>query len=249
MPELYENLRNKVVLVTGAGLGIGAALSREIGRLGATVICAARTQSQIDVVAGSICDSGGHALAISTDVTSAEQMERLSAAIDAEFGGLDIAFLNAGGNWQRASIEESDIEEWKSAVELNLFSVFYGIKFMAPLMRKRGGGRIILTGSAMAEHAAEENSSYCAAKAGARILAQTAAQELMADNITVNEFVPGPTRTLQALNGVTAENKASPFNNPAEWVKEPEDVVDLMLMMAAYPGMGPTKQVFSLARR
>ena len=101
----------------------------------------------------------------------------------------------------------------------------------------------------MAHYPAEKNSSYCAAKAGARMLANTAAQELMADNITVNEFIPGPTRTLQALNGVTKDNTASPFNNPNEWVKEPEEVVDLMLMMAAYPGMGPTSQIFSLARR
>ena len=101
----------------------------------------------------------------------------------------------------------------------------------------------------MAHYAAEKNSSYCAAKAGARMVARTAAQELMADNITVNEFIPGPTRTLQALDGLTATDKASPFNNPAEWVKDPEDVVDLMLMMAAYPGLGPSGQIFSLARR
>ncbi len=249
MPDLYENLRSKSVLVTGAGLGIGAALSRELGRIGAYVICASRTQSRIDEVANSIKESGGRAVAISTDVTSAEQMQSLTKNIDAEFGGLDVAFLNAGGNWQKDSIEQSDIEEWKSAIELNLFSVFYGIKFVAPLMRKKGGGRIILTGSAMAHYAAEKNSSYCAAKAGARMLVNTAAQELLADNITVNEFIPGPTRTFQALNGLTENNKASPFNNPAEWVKEPEEVVDLMLMMAAYPGMGPTSQIFSLARR
>ena len=81
------------------------------------------------------------------------------------------------------------------------------------------------------------------------MLVNTAAQELMDDNITVNEFIPGPTRTLQALNGLTETDKSSPFNNPAEWVKEPEEVVDLILTMAAYPGMGPTGQIFSLARR
>ncbi|MGI9425844.1 MAG: SDR family NAD(P)-dependent oxidoreductase [Hyphomicrobiaceae bacterium] len=245
----YSNLSGKTALVTGAGLGIGAALSIALGELGADVICASRTQSDIDRVAQTISDAGSQALAVATDVTNVEQTLALADAIDEAFGGLDVAFLNAGGNWQRKGIEESDIDDWKAAIELNLFSVFYGIRAVAPLMRKRGGGRIILTGSAMAHYPAVRNSSYCVAKAGARMLANTAAQELMADNITVNEFIPGPTRTLQALDGVTEDNKASPFNNPAEWVKEPEEVVDMMLTMAAYPGMGPTSQIFSLARR
>ena len=249
MPDFYENLTNKVVLVTGAGLGIGAALSKKLGQFGAKVICVARTQSQIDEVVSSIKESGGHALAIAADVTNAAQMQNLAKDIEAEFEGLDIAFLNAGGNWQKDTIEQSDVEEWISAVELNLYSVFYGIKYTVPLIRKKNGGRIIVTGSAMAHYAAEKNSSYCAAKAGARMLVNTAAQELMEDNITVNEFIPGPTRTLQALHGLTETDKASPFNNPAEWVKEPEDAVELMLTMAAYPGMGPTGQIFSLARR
>lgn len=247
--DLYTNLNGKTALVTGAGLGIGAALSLALGKYGVNVICASRTQSDIDNVAQSIRGAGGEALAIATDVTSSEQTMALADRIDAEYGGLDLAFLNAGGNWHRATIEDSDVDEWKAAIDLNLYSVLYGIRAAAPLMRKKGGGRIILTGSAMAHYPAEKNSAYCAAKAGARMLANTAAQELMADNITVNEFIPGPTRTLQALNGVTKENKDSPFNNPAEWVKEPEEVVDLMLMMAAYPGMGPTSQIFSLARR
>jgi 3-oxoacyl-[acyl-carrier protein] reductase len=249
MPDIYDALKNKSVLVTGAGLGIGAAVARKLGQVGATVICVARTQSQIDEVANSINASGGNALAISTDVTRVDQMQNLATSIDEKFGGLDIALLNAGGNWQKESIENSNVDEWQASVELNLYSVFYGIKFVAPLMRKKGGGRIILTGSAMAHYASEKNSSYCAAKAGARMLAKTAAQELMADNITVNEFIPGPVRTFQALSGVTENDKGSPFNNPAEWVKDPEEVVDMLLMMAAYPGMGPTSQVFSLARR
>lgn len=249
MTEIYENLKNKSVLVTGAGLGIGAALSKALGRCGATVICVARTQSQIDEVAQSINESGGSALTISADVSNADQVQKMAASIDAQLGGLDIAFLNAGGNWQKDSIENSNIKQWQAAIELNLFSVFYGIKFIAPLMRKKGSGRIILTGSAMAHYAADNNSSYCAAKAGARMLAKTAAQELMIDNITVNEFIPGPTRTYQALHGVEETDDSSPFNNPAEWVKNPEDVVDMMLMMASYSGMGPTRQIFSLARR
>lgn len=247
--NVYANLAGKTALITGAGKGIGKALSLALGELGATIVCASRTRSEIDAVAHAVRDLGGQAMAVATDVTSPDQMDALARAIDGAYGGLDIAFLNAGGNPHRASIEESDIAAWKSAIELNLHSVFYGLRAVAPLMRKRGGGRIIITGSAMAHYPAVKNSSYCAAKAATRMLANTAAQELMDDNITVNEFIPGPTRTTQALSGANEDDEASPFNNPAEWVKEPEDVVDLMLTIAAYPGKGPTSQIFSLARR
>lgn len=245
----YASLSGKTVLVTGAGKGIGRALALALGEIGAAVVCASRTRTEIDSVVQSVRDSGSQALAVATDVTCPDQTAALASEIDGTFGGLDVAFLNAGGNLQRASIEESDVDEWKSAVELNLHSVFYGIRAVAPLMRKKGGGRIILTGSAMAHYPAVKNSSYGVGKAGARMLANTAALELMADNITVNEFIPGPTRTVQALAGTTKDNAASPFNNPSEWIKEPADVVDMMLMMAAYPGKGPTSQIFSLARR
>ena len=247
--NLYANLDGKIALVTGAGLGIGAALSRALGRLGVTVICASRTQDDIDEVAEQIADDGGKALAVPTDVTRPDQIESLANAINDNFGKLDLAFLNAGGKLQQDSILDSDIDEWRAAIELNLYSVFYGIRAVAPLMKKAGGGRIVLTGSAMAHYPAENYSSYCVAKAGARMLVNTAALELITDNIALNEFIPGPTRTLQAMKGVSEDNVSSPFNNPAEWVKEPEDVVDMLLTIAAYPGMGPTGQKFSLARR
>ncbi len=69
------------------------------------------------------------------------------------------------------------------------------------------------------------------------------------DNITVNEFIPGPVRTKQALKNYSEDDKSSPFNNPNEWVKSPDEVIDLVLHMLAYQGMGPTSQIFSLARR
>ena len=116
-------------------------------------------------------------------------------------------------------------------------------------MRMNGGGRIVLTGSAMAHYASAKNSSYSAGKAAARMIANTASLELMADNITVNEFIPGPVKTKQALINYSETDLNSPFNNPGEWVKKPDDVTDLLLTMFSMPGLGPTSQIFSLARR
>jgi len=246
---IFDGLKGKSALVTGAGSGIGAALARGLGKLGVKVVCTARTQANLDSVASEITSNGGTAFAFAADATNADQMTALTDKIDAELGGLDLAYLNAGGNWQQETIMKSDADEWKDALDQNLMPVFHGIRTVVPLMRKKGGGRIIFTGSAMAHYAAATNSSYCSGKAAARMLANTAALELASDNITVNEFIPGPVRSLQALARFDESDKNSPFNNSKEWVKEPEDVVDTLLFMAAFPGAGPTSQIFSLARR
>jgi NADP-dependent 3-hydroxy acid dehydrogenase YdfG len=176
-------------------------------------------------------------------------MEALSKEIKNTYEGIDFSFLNAGGNIQQETIENSDLFQWKEAVDINMMTFFLGVRVSAPLMRINGGGRIILTGSAMAHYASVSNSSYSAGKAAARMIANTASLELMADNITVNEFIPGPVKTKQALKNYSETDLNSPFNNPEEWVKKPEDVTDLILTMFSLPGLGPTSQIFSLARR
>ena len=246
---LFSTLKGKTVLVTGAGSGIGAALARRLGQLGAQVICSARTGARIQAVADAITEAGGTALAVAADGTDPVQMDALADAIGQRFDGLDLAYLNAGANSQKGTIADSDPDDWRRGFDQNMLPVTLGIRMCVPLMRQRGGGRIIFTGSAMAQYPAERNSSYCAGKAAARMVARTAALELAGDNITVNEFIPGPVRTEQALQFYDPNDTASPFNNPNEWVKEPEDVVDTMLFMVAFPGAGPNSQIFSLARR
>lgn len=247
---MYEiNFKNKVILITGAGSGIGEALAKKIGDLGAKVICVARTKENIENLSEHINKKGGKALPVVCDATKLKDMKNLAQKINSNFPGLHFAFLNAGGNIYQESIENSELSKWEEAVNLNMLPLFLGIKICTPLMRKMGGGNIVLTGSAMAHYASEKNSSYSAGKAAARIIANTASIELMKDNIIVNEFIPGPVRTKQALMHYTKEDKSSPFNNPNEWVKEPNEVIDLILHMFSYPRLGPTSQIFSLARR
>ena len=246
---LYDNLRGKIALVTGAGSGIGAALAKRFGSLGVRVICVGRTKETIKETVSSIKYSGGEAIHFVADATNPEQMEALSKEIKNTYEGIDFSFLNAGGNIQQETIENSDFFQWKEAVDINMMTFFLGVRVSAPLMRINGGGRIILTGSAMAHYASVSNSSYSAGKAAARMIANTASLELMADNITVNEFIPGPVKTKQALKNYSETDLNSPFNNPEEWVKKPEDVTDLILTMFSLPGLGPTSQIFSLARR
>src|SRR5690606_22682388 len=115
------------------------------------------------------------------DVCDLAAMQEVAATVAAKAGGLDIAVLNAGGNVQKSPLLESDPEAWIGAVTLNMQSVYLGIRLLAPLMRGRGGGRILFTGSAMGQYPTVNSSSYCSAKAGARMIARVAAAELSAD--------------------------------------------------------------------
>lgn len=242
-------LKNKVALVTGAGSGIGKAIAIALGGAGAHVHCVSRTQSDLDETQKIIEAAGGTATAISADVTIPKDVLNVAKQIAAEKRGLNLAFLNAGGNVQKATIVDSDFDEFRRAIDLNLLSVFYGIKTVIPLMREVGGGRIIFTGTAMAHYPTAGRSSYGAGKAGARMVARTAAAELQGENITVNELIPGPVRSRQTMARFNPDEKSNPMNNPNEWVKDPEDVVDLAMFLATSPGKGPTGQIFSLARR
>ncbi len=195
--DFREDFTGKTALVTGAGSGIGRAIAVALGQAGAEVICVARTLANIEETAETIKAQSGKAYVAVLDVTDPAATARLAEQLDREHERFDIVFLNAGGGTLTNEIVSSDLDHWRYDVEVNMFSVFYGIKYFAPLMQKRGGGKLIFTGSGLAQNVRAESSSYCAGKAGARMVARVAAAELAKDNITVNELIPGPVLTPQ----------------------------------------------------
>lgn len=242
-------LLGKVALVTGAGHGIGAAIARTFGAAGAITVCAARTQSEIEAVADAIRVEGGDALAIPCDVTDLAQVTAMVGEIEARCGGLDILMANAGGNVHRAAVEASEPEAWVAGVQLNLTSAYYGARAAIPLMKARGGGRMILMGSGMGHRGVGGHSSYCVGKAGVWMLTRVLAEELVTDNISVNELVPGPVITPATEAERQAGGRLAAFEMPGEWPKQPEDVAPLALFIATCPEPGPTAQSFSFMRR
>ena len=121
-----------------------------------------------------------------------------------------------------------------------------------PHLRARGAGKIIAIGSGQGRRGSPGASSYSAAKAGLSLLVRVAAQELGDSLITVNELNPGPVRTALTADverRAVAAGGATPFSNPVEWIKQPEDVAPLALFLATQPDRGPTGQTFSLMRR
>ena len=197
--DLFD-LTGEVVVVTGAGRGIGEGIAKVLADYGATVITAARRTVEIQRVADEIVAANGKALAVTTDVTSDESVEDLAKRAIDEYGRLDMWVNNAGGSPIQAPLVDLPREEWDATMALNLTAVWRCSAIAARYME--GKGRILNISSLAAEDVIEGSGHYAAAKAGVNMLTRTLAKEL-GPGIRVNCIMPGfvPTEIMMtALN-------------------------------------------------
>ncbi len=240
-------LNGEVALITGGGRGIGRAIAIAYAEAGATVCVTARTSSEIDQVVSEIEQSGGQAFAITCDVSDRSSVEAMIEQTIEKFGQLDILLNNAGGGLERTLVGEDDPDVWQSVVEINLLGTYFCTRAALPHLKADGGGKIINVGSGMGHQPRAKNTSYNVSKAGVWMLTRCLALELWEDGVTVNELIPGPVYT-ELTADIFPKDQAHPGIS-SEWVKAPEDVVPLALMLATQSSKGPTGQSFSLARR
>jgi 3-oxoacyl-[acyl-carrier protein] reductase len=243
--ESNSLLKDKAILITGASKGIGRALAVGFAAAGALVSCAARSKELLDSVVAEISQNGGKAIAVAADVTQEPQVDQMLQNTVNQFKKLDILVLNAGGNFDDHPVEDSRSEDWRKTVELNLFGTYYCAKAAIPHLRQVGTGKIITIGSGLGHRGMAERSAYACSKAGVWMLTRILAQELEQYNISVNELIPGPVDT-DALSDSFRERVV---DKQHEWLKAPEDVVQLALFLATQPDIGPSAQSFSLMRR
>jgi 3-oxoacyl-[acyl-carrier protein] reductase len=184
-------LKDRVAVVTGAGRGIGRAIALAFAREGARLILAARTERELTETATACHEAGGKALAVVTDVSDWNQVQRLIATAIQEAGQVGILVNAAGVYGPIGPTADIDISAWTRAVEVNLFGSFYLCRALVPHFMQRQQGKIILLGGGGATAPLPNFSSYAASKAAVARLADTLAEELKPFNIQVNVIAPG----------------------------------------------------------
>jgi len=190
-----RRLEGRVALVTGASSGIGRATALALAREGARVVAASRDVERLRETVGLIEGMGGDAILIQTDVTEAEQVERMVEQAVAAYGRLDVAFNNAGGyrlvGGKPGLTAELDEQVWDRVVAVNLKAVWLCMKYEIRQMERQGGGVIVNNASNDGLRGSPGMAPYSAAKHGVIGLTKSAAIEYAGRGIRINAVCPG----------------------------------------------------------
>ena len=240
---MSKRLEGKVAVVTGGNSGSGRATALAFAREGARVVIGARRVEEGEAVVREIESAGGEAVFVATDVTDAAQTEALVAEAVERFGGLDIAFNNAGmeGTGLR-TLAEDDADNVRSLLEVNVLGVWNAMKAELPELTRRGGGVIINTSSVAGQRGFGAFSGYVASKFAVEGLSRSVAQEVAAAGIRVNTVAPGPIAT--DLFARTTGGDADLFVShvPAGRAGRPEEVADAVVFLASAESRYVTSQ-------
>jgi short-subunit dehydrogenase len=189
---MANRFRDKVVVITGASSGIGAAAARQFAREDAKVVVAARSREQLDRLVGEL--GADHALAVPTDVADRAACEHLLVRACERFGGIDVLVNNAGMN-KRGAIEQYDAGELAAVVQVNLTAPIVLTRLVLPYLRKRGRGAIVNVASIAGRIPVGHEAVYSATKFGLRAFTFSLTEELEGSGITVSAVSPGPVDT------------------------------------------------------
>lgn len=226
----HPDLRSKVVLVTGASRGIGAAAARHLGRCGATVILAARRQAAAAEVADRITGEGGSAEALALDVTDDGAVAEVVSTIEKRYDALHLAFNNAGTQGPAVALHEQDPVETARIIDTNLMGVYRCMRHQIPAMLRAGGGVVLNTSSVGGSVAAPGIGPYCASKHAVIGLSKSAALDYARLGVRVNVLSPGAVKTDILTGWLTDEEQleAMAEGTPQGVIAEPEDLAPLV---------------------
>jgi 3-oxoacyl-[acyl-carrier protein] reductase len=221
------DLKNKVILITGAGSGLGKALAIAAGQMGAKVVCAGRRKDRIQQTAEEVTKAGGVGLAVEMDVTDFKSIEK-GLQVAEKSAPIEILINNAGIITGLKTVQELPIEEWDKIIATNVRGPYLLIRAILPGMIQRGFGRIVNI-SAPIKHLPKA-SAYCASKCALDSLTKAVSYELKGLDILVNAVEPPFLDTEMHKGG-----------------KKPEEVVAQILELAALDAGAASGRIVKIA--
>lgn len=242
------SLKGKTALITGAGGGIGRALAVAFAEAGAIVGAHNRSEASLDETVRAIAAVGGKAVRLGGDLARVEDCRALVTAADAALGGIDI-LVNCAGTNRRKPITQVTQDDFDAIVAVNLRAALFVAQTAHPIMRARGGGKIINIGSLTTSIGLGDVGVYGLTKAGLGQLTKTMAVEWARDNIQVNCLAPGFIDTPLTRTSLWADPKKRAWllsRTPAKRPGQPEDLLGAALLLASNASSFLTGQVLSV---
>ncbi len=219
-----DRLAGKVILITGAASGIGAAIARRCLAEGGKIVCADQAAVAVKTLATEL---GANTRAVECDVTNAEAARQAVELARKAFGRLDGLVHNAAASSTDGTVADLDPALWQIEIDVSLTGAFLISKFAVPLMSTGGGGSIVFIASQFARVATGQSVAYCAAKAGLVHLAKAMAVDHAAQGIRVNALSPGAvatTRLLKRWPTLAAANEGLGPSHLLGRIAEPEEI-------------------------
>ena len=236
---MIEGLKDKIVIVTGGGHGIGKAYCLGFGQSGSRVVVADIDKPAADQVSAEIVQqTGAHALAVHTDVADEKSTKELAAAVLQHFGRIDVLINNAAIfatiPMNRGRIETIDADEWDRLMAVNLKGLFFCCRAVLPSMRAQKSGKIINIASGTVFAGSPGRIHYVTSKMATIGFTRTLAREVGDDNINVNVLAPGNTLSEEnPSQEVIRLRQSSAGLRALKRIQMPQDVVGAMLFLAS----------------
>jgi NAD(P)-dependent dehydrogenase (short-subunit alcohol dehydrogenase family) len=230
----------KAALVTGAAMGLGAAIADALAKEGAGVGLLDIDEPALTATVEGIVANGGKAVACPGDVSKAEVTERAVNTVVAEYGGLDVLVNNAGVV-RYGELPAFSEEDWNFVFDVNLKAMYQTARFAIPQMRARGGGAIVNIASVQAYWSHQGAVAYSASKGGVVAFTRALALDHAREGIRVNAIAPGSVRTPMLLDAAQRSNPEDPDaalaifaqTHPIGRLIEPEDVANVVVFLAS----------------
>lgn len=229
---MSNEYQGKVAIVSGGGSGIGAEASKILAAGGASVVLADISLQAAEKVADGIVKDGGKAVAFKSDVSNTEDAEATVEFAKKTYGGLHLAFNNAGIVGKEQYVGELSPADWQTVIDVNLNGVFYAMHYQIPAILASGGGAIVNTSSIAGFIGIADLSAYCASKHGVAGLTKAASIEYGKQGIRINSVHPGYVMTPLIAQWTDTDLKDALIGmHPIGRLAEPKEIAEVVCFL------------------